>query len=64
MLVEAGDVESVVVVAVEHYSRLFVVFHVLMAEATILLELSLGEVVGALPILSKVLLIGCSGHVV
>ena len=37
MLVEAGDVESVVVVAVEHYSRLFVVFHVLMAEATILL---------------------------
>ena len=64
MLIEAGNVESVVVVAVEHDSGLFVVFHVLVTEATILFELSLGKVIGALPILGEVLLVGCSGHVV
>ena len=64
MLIEAGNVESVVVMAIEHDSGLFVVFHVFMAEATILFELSLGKVIGALPILGEVLLVGCSGHVV
>ena len=65
MLVEAGDVEGMMAVAVQHYSRLLAVFLILVAKTTILSELLLGEVIGALPVCCEVALVCCcSAHVV